>query len=123
MSWHTRLMPWRGRLLVAVLIAAFAAHVATDTGARLLISGPVDITNGSAFGVEIGNSEGIAVATLRRRFGEPTVIQPEPAPRFRIRPYESYAFRDPGPFAGVISLDVRDGYVFRIRATYIGFFG
>ena len=116
-------MPWRGLILVAVLIAAVAAYIATDTGARLLISGPIEITTGSAFGVEVGNSEGIAVATLRRRFGEPDVIEPEPAPRFRIRPYVSYVFRDPGPFAGVISLDVRDGAVFRIRANYIGFFG
>ena len=123
MPWHNYFMPWRGLLLVAALITAFAAHLVTDAGARLMVSGPIDITSGSAFGVEVGDDEGPAIATLRRRFGEPTVIQPEPAPRFRIRPYESYVFRDAVPFVGIIALDVRDGSVFRIRATYIGFLG
>ena len=113
-------MPWRGLIFVGALIGVLAAYVATDTGARLLLSGPIACAFG---GVQVGDSEAEAVALLRRRFGEPTIIAPEPAARFRIRPYERYVFRDPAPFAGVILVDVRDGRVFRVGATYAGLFG
>lgn len=113
-------MPWRGLIVVLMLIGAAGAFVVMDAGARLAFYGPVEITSGGFRGVQVGDPEGEAIATFRSRFGEPTVIIPEPAPRFRIAPYKSYVFRDPSPFAAVIVLDVRDGRVFRISASYSG---
>jgi hypothetical protein len=114
------IMPWRGLVIAAVVISVLVAYAATDTGARLLISGSVVDAFG---GVRVGDAETEAVALLRRRFGEPIIIAPEPAPRFRIRPYERYVFRDGAPFTAVIVLDVRDGRVFRLGASYTGLFG
>jgi len=116
-------MAWRGLIIVTILLGAIVAFIANDVGARLSISGPVDVLEGEYLGVGVGASEAEAVSALTLRFGEPVIIIPEPAPRFRIRPYETYAFQDTAPWAAVISLDVREGYVFRIRANYLGLTG
>ena len=113
-------MPWRGLSVLIVLAAILVGWFIADSRARLVFLGPADITNGALLGVAVGEDENTAVQTLRAQMGVPTIIEPEPARGMPIPPFHSYTFHDHALYNGYITLDVRDGRVFRIRVEYMG---
>ncbi len=114
-------MPWRGLLVLVRRAALLAGWVVLDERARLIFAGPVNITEGTVLGVNIGEDENAATRRLRATLGvEPTIIEPEPARELHILPFHRFVFRDRSLYRGWIALDARDGLVFRTTAQYVG---
>lgn len=105
--------------MVTVLAAAPAALVVMDVGARLIITGPVETTGGRFFGISIGDPQRETVGRLRQRYGQPTIIMPEPRRGAMTLPGEVWIFYDRGPFKAAVALEFRDERVVRISATNI----